>query len=44
MTLELLEKETTVSTGEDDLRQFMTEIRRYPVLSGEEERELERRK
>ena len=43
MTLELLEKETTVSTGEDDLRQFMTEIRRYPVLSGEEERELARR-
>ena len=42
MTLELLE-EVPISAGEDDLTPFLTEIRRYPVLSCEEERELARR-
>ena len=42
----LLTKEdipTPVSAGEDDLRQFMHEIRRYPRLSAEEERLLAQR-
>lgn len=43
MTPELLEKETPVSTGEDDLRQFLSEIRQYPRLTAAEERELARR-
>jgi len=40
---ELLEKEIPLSTGEEDVRQFLSEIRRYPRLSAEEERELARR-
>lgn len=43
---ELLTKEelpAPVSAGEDDLRQFMHEIRRYPRLSAEEERVLAKR-
>ena len=40
---ELLEKEIPLSTGEEDVRQFLSEIRRYPRLSVEEERELARR-
>lgn len=43
---ELLTKEeipAPVSVGEDDLRQFMHEIRRYPRLSAEEERVLAQR-
>ena len=42
---ELLEKEadTPVSAGEDDVRQFLREIREYPRLTVEEERELARR-
>lgn len=44
MTLELLDKETTaISNGEEDLRQFLSEIRQYPRLSYQEERELARR-
>ncbi len=44
MTLELLDKETTaISNGEEDLRQFLSEIRQYPRLSSQEERELARR-
>ena len=44
MTPELLEKETTAfSSGEEDLRQFLSEIRQYPRLSAEQERELARR-
>ena len=39
---ELLEK-TPVSTGEDDVRQYLSEIRQYPRLTPEEERELARR-
>ena len=37
----LLEKENTpVSAGEDDVRQYLHEIRQYPRLSPEEERQL----
>lgn len=35
--------EMTVSAGEDDMRQFLQELREYPRLSPEEERELARR-
>ena len=42
---ELLEKrkETVVSAGEDDVRQFLREIREFPRLTVEEERNLARR-
>ena len=42
MTLDLLDNETEapVSAGEDDVRQYLSEIRRYPRLTPEEEREL----
>ncbi len=42
---ELLEKqaEAPVSAGEDDMRQFLREIREFPRLSAEEERGLARR-
>ena len=42
---ELLEKqeELTVSAGEDDVRQFLREIREFPRLTVEQERELARR-
>jgi len=40
---ELLVKQEVVSAGEDDVRQFLSEIREYPRLSIEEERELARR-
>ena len=42
---ELLEKETEtpVSSGEDDVRQFLREIREFPRLTLEEERDLARR-
>lgn len=43
MTLELKEMETPVSAGEDDMRQYLSEIRQYPRLSAEEERALARR-
>lgn len=44
MTSELLEKEKRpISAGEDDVRQYMQEIHRYPLLTPEEERELARR-
>ena len=40
----LMEKEpAVVSAGEDDMRQYLSEIRRYPRLSAEEERNLARR-
>ena len=42
--LELLEKQPTqdsyVSAGEDDMRQYLREIREYPRLTVQEEREL----
>ena len=42
---ELLDKDTDlpVSAGEDDMRQFLREIRTYPRLTAEEEKELARR-
>ena len=45
MSSALLEKEmnTPVSNGEEDVRQYLSEIRRYPLLSPEAERELARR-
>ena len=40
----LLEQEhAVVSAGEDDMRQYLSEIRRYPRLTAEEERALARR-
>lgn len=44
MTSELLEKNinSSVSTGEDDVSQYLREIRQYPRLTAEEERELAR--
>ena len=45
MSLDLAEKEmeTPVSAGEDDMRQYLNEIRRYPRLTPEEERALAKR-
>ena len=40
---ELLEKQVPLRTGEDDMRQYLSEIRRFPRLTAEEERELARR-
>lgn len=40
---ELLEKQSAVSSGEEDMRQYLREIREYPRLSAEQERELARR-
>ena len=37
------EEQTPISSGEEDASQFLSEIRRYPLLSPEEERELARR-
>ena len=37
------EEQTPISSGEEDARQFLSEIRRYPLLTAEEERELARR-
>ncbi len=42
MTLDLLETEV-LSSGDEDVRQYMTEIRRFPMLSADEERTLARR-
>ena len=40
---ELLEKQPSVSAGEDDVRLFLSEIRQFPRLTAEQERELARR-
>ena len=40
---ELLDKATPVSVGEDDVRQYLYEIRQFPRLTPEEERSLARR-
>ena len=40
---ELLDKQTPLRAGEEDVRQFLREIREFPRLSVEEERELARR-
>ncbi len=36
----LLDQPAPVSAGEDDVRQYLNEIRRFPLLSAEEERQL----
>ena len=45
MTSELLteKQDTLISTGEDDVRQYLSEIRQYPRLTPEQERDLARR-
>ncbi len=45
MTSEVLDKEknTPISSGDEDVRQYLSEIRRYPLLTPEEELELARR-
>ena len=45
MTPDLLEQEVhnPVSAGEEDARQFLREIRRYPMLTVQQERDLARR-
>lgn len=40
MIVELTEPETSMTAGENDMQQYLREIRRYPRLSPEEEREL----
>ena len=40
MDVTMLEQETPVSAGEDDVRQYLSEIRRYPRLTPEQERDL----
>ena len=40
---ELLDKATPVSVGEDDVRQYLHEIRQFPRLTPEEEKSLARR-
>lgn len=41
--LELNSQESTVSSGDEDLRQYIREIRRYPLLTPEGELELAKR-
>ena len=43
MTLNLQEAEVPFGAGEDDVRQYLREIRRYPRLTAEEERDLAKR-
>lgn len=40
---ELLEKRPSIGAGEDDMRQFLSEIREFPRLTAEQERVLARR-
>ena len=40
---ELLEKQPAVSSGDEDVRQFLREIRQFPLLTAEEERDLARK-
>lgn len=40
---QMIEQTVTVSTGEDDVRQYLQEIRRYPLLTVQQEQELARR-
>lgn len=40
---ELLDQRSSVQSGEEDMRQFLSEIRQFPLLTAEEERELARR-
>ena len=43
MDLAMLEMEVAVSSGEEDMRQYLSEIRRYPILTAQQERQLARR-
>ena len=43
MTSELLTKETPLTAGEDDMRQYLKEIRAFPRLTPQQERELAKR-
>ena len=43
MELAQMELETPVSAGEEDVRQYLSEIRRYPRLTAQEEREWAKR-
>ena len=43
MDLTVLEQDMPVSAGEDDVRQYLNEIRRYPRLTPEQERDLAKR-
>jgi len=40
---ELLERQSGVSSGDEDVRQFLHEIRQFPLLTVKEEKELARR-
>lgn len=40
---ELLQEQPAASTGEEDMRQFLREIRQFPLLTAQEERELARK-
>ena len=40
---ELLERQSPISTGEEDMRLFLREIRQFPLLTAQEERDLARR-
>ena len=40
---ELLDQRTSVQSGEEDMRQFLSEIRQFPLLTAQEERDLARR-
>ena len=40
---ELLEKQPVLSSGEEDIGQYLRQIRQYPRLTAQEERELARR-
>ena len=40
---ELLEKQPNIRSGDEDVRLFLSEIRQFPLLTAEEERELARR-
>ena len=39
---ELLEKQSPITAGEEDMRLFLREIRQFPLLTAQEERELAR--
>ena len=43
MDLTMPELDTPLSAGEDDVRQYLSEIRRYPRLTAQEERDLAKR-
>ena len=43
MDLTMPELDTPLSAGEEDVRQYLSEIRRYPRLTAQEERDLAKR-